>query len=178
MKREGYPPALCREPDCASSTLGNIILPSLNEMLAATFGVSVVALFLRARSGIMIGSPDGYSWHVASPLESVRPHGSPASLLSASRSAGCRFLIPPGHRGIIAEYSGHRASVVAALYVLLRRRAIGRSDPASVRRTVTSIGLFALSLLCVRRGALGWRSRITVSECGRRLCDRIGLLIA
>src|SRR5918994_3636240 len=156
MKREGYPLPFAANLTAASSTLGNIIPPSLMMIVyAATGGVSVGAMFLTGIvPGVMIGVLQmGYSWYVASRLGiGATTHFSGRALLSASRSAWLPLMIPVlVIGGIIGGiFTATEASVVAALYVMLLAagyRALGPRRLFAV--TQDSIGLFSLSLLRV-----------------------------
>src|SRR5918994_1859975 len=98
MRREGYPVGFSVGLTAASSTLGNIIPPSLMMIIyAATGGVSVGAMFLTGIvPGILIGCGQMmWSWHVASRLGiGATTRFSGRQLLSASRSAWLALLIP------------------------------------------------------------------------------------
>jgi len=164
MKREGYPAGFTVGITAASSTLGNIIPPSLMMIIyAATAGVSVGALFLAGIvPGILIGVGQMFwGWRVASRLgigEST-PF-STRRLLSTGRAAGPALLIPILVIGGIlgGVFTATEASVVAVLYVLLLAALQRRTGPRKLfRLTEDSIGLFSLSLLCVAAASLwGW----------------------
>jgi len=164
MQREGYPNGFSVGVTAASSTLGNIIPPSLMMIIyAATGGVSVGAMFLTGIiPGILIGGGQMmWSWRVSSRLGiGANTRFSGRQLLSASRSAWLALLIPVVVIGGIigGVFTATEASLVAALYVILL---------AAVYRTFEwrrlfsigqdSIGLFSLSLLCVAAASLwGW----------------------
>jgi tripartite ATP-independent transporter DctM subunit len=164
MQREGYPNGFSVGVTAASSTLGNIIPPSLMMIIyAATGGVSVGAMFLTGIiPGILIGGGQMmWSWRVSSRLGiGATTRFSGRQLLSASRSAWLALLIPVVVIGGIigGVFTATEASLVAALYVILL---------AAVYRTFEwrrlfnvgqdSIGLFSLSLLCVAAASLwGW----------------------
>jgi tripartite ATP-independent transporter DctM subunit len=164
MQREGYPSGFTVGVTAASSTLGNIIPPSLMMIIyAATGGVSVGAMFLTGIiPGILIGVGQMmWSWRVSSRLGiAATTRFSGRQLLSASRSAWLALLIPVVVIGGIigGVFTATEASLVAALYVILL---------AAVYRTFEwrrlfsvgqdSIGLFSLSLLCVAAASLwGW----------------------
>lgn len=164
MQREGYPSGFTVGITAASSTLGNIIPPSLMMIIyAATGGVSVGAMFLTGIiPGILIGVGQMmWSWRVSSRLGiAATTRFSGRQLLSASRSAWLALLIPVVVIGGIigGVFTATEASLVAALYVILL---------AAVYRTFEwrrlfsvgqdSIGLFSLSLLCVAAASLwGW----------------------
>jgi tripartite ATP-independent transporter DctM subunit len=185
MKREGYPLGFTACLTAASSTLGNIIPPSLMMIVyAATGGVSVAALFLTGIvPGIMIGVLQMfYSWRVASRLGiGATTQFSGQGLLTATRSAGLPLLIPIIVIGGIigGVFTATEASVVSALYVILLAAAY---RTLGLRRifTVTgdSIGLFSLSLLCVAAASLwGWLLAFYgIPQAAVAWCDRMGLL--
>ena len=164
MQREGYPNGFSVGVTAASSTLGNIIPPSLMMIIyAATGGVSVGAMFLTGIvPGILIGGGQMmWSWRVSSRLGiGATTRFSGRQLLSASRSAWLALLIPVVVIGGIigGVFTATEASLVAALYVILLA-AVYRTF--EWRRLLSvgqeSIGLFSLSLLCVAAASLwGW----------------------
>jgi tripartite ATP-independent transporter DctM subunit len=164
MKREGYPTGFTVGITAASSTLGNIIPPSLMMIIyAATEGISVGAMFLAGIvPGIMIG--------VGQMLWAARVAGrhrigerksfSSRRLLSTGRAAWPTLLIPLIVIGGIigGVFTATEASVVAVLYVLLLAVAFREAAARRLfRLTEDSIGLFSLSLLCVAAASLwGW----------------------
>ena len=161
MKRERYPAGFTVALNAASSTLGNIIPPSLMMIIyAATAGLSVGAMFLSGIiPGILIGVGQMlYSWRVAARLDiGERTPFTRKALLATTRSAWPALLIPAliiG--GILAGlFTATEASVAAMLYVLLLTilyRQFGFSR--MFRLTDDSIGLFSLSLLCVAAASL------------------------
>ena len=164
MKREGYPSGFTVGITAASSTLGNIIPPSLMMIIyAATAGVSVGAMFLAGIiPGLLIGLGQmAWAWRVASRLGiGEATTYSSSGLLSASRSAWPALLIPIIVIGGIlgGVFTATEASVVAVFYVLLLSlvyRQFGWSR--LFKLTEDSIGLFSLSLLCVAAASLwGW----------------------
>lgn len=164
MKREGYPAGFSAGLTAASSTLGNIIPPSLMMIIyAATAGLSVGAMFL---SGIVPGLLIGFiqmAWsrRVAARLDigDVAPF-SVGRLRSSARSAWPPLVIPVIVIGGILGglFTATEASVIAVLYVLILCAA---SHDFGLRKlfrlTEDSIGLFSLSLLCVAAASLwGW----------------------
>src|SRR5688572_14579595 len=190
MKREGYPVGFTAGLTAASSTLGNIIPPSLMMIVyAATGGVSVGALFLTGIvPGIMIGILQmAYSWHVASRLGiGATTQFSARALLSASRSAWLPLLVPVlVIGGIIGGiFTATEASVAAALYVMLlaagyrtlgpRRLLVVTSGGLSDARTAAAARRHAgqhrsvLPVAAVRRGG------VTVGMAARVLRDSSG----
>jgi tripartite ATP-independent transporter DctM subunit len=164
MRREGYPVGFSVGLTAASSTLGNIIPPSLMMIIyAATGGVSVGAMFLTGIiPGMLIGCAQmTWSWRVASRLGiGATARFSGRGLLTATRSAWLPLLIPIlVIGGIIGGiFTATEASVVSTLYVILLAvayRSLGLRQLVSVSQD--SIGLFSLSLLCVAAASLwGW----------------------
>lgn len=164
MKREGYPADFTTGLTAASSTLGNIIPPSLMMIIyAATAGVSVGVMFLAGIvPGILIAVGQMlWARRVAGRLEigeastfSVR------RLLSSGRAAWAALLIPVIVIGGIMGglFTATEAGVVAVLYVLILAAATPRFGIRGLfRLTEDSIGLFSLSLLCVAAASLwGW----------------------
>lgn len=164
MKREGYPTGFTVGITAASSTLGNIIPPSLMMIIyAATAGVSVGAMFLAGIiPGILIGLGQMvWGARVAKRLDvgEAAPF-STRRLLSASTPALPALMIPLIVMGgiIAGVFTATEASVVAVLYVLLLWVAYRHFDLRRLfRLTEDSIGLFSLSLLCVAAASLwGW----------------------
>jgi tripartite ATP-independent transporter DctM subunit len=164
MAREGYPPGFSAGITAASSTLGNIIPPSLMMIIyAATAGLSVGALFLAGIvPGILIGLGQmAWAARVAARLGigEAEPF-STRRLRTTTRAAWPTLVIPVIVIGGIlgGVFTATEASVVAVLYVLAlslatRRIGLGRL----FRVTEDSIGLFSLSLLCVAAASLwGW----------------------
>jgi tripartite ATP-independent transporter DctM subunit len=164
MKREGYPTGFAVGITAASSTLGNVIPPSLMMIIyAAISGVSVGAMFLAGIvPGLLIGVGQMlWAGGVASRLgigEAATFSG--RKVVAASRSAWAALLIPVlVLGGILAGiFTATEASVIAVLYVLLL--AVGYREISFTRlfrTTEDSISLFSLSLLCVAAAAVwGW----------------------
>jgi tripartite ATP-independent transporter DctM subunit len=164
MKREGYPAGFTAGLTAASSTLGNVIPPSLMMIIyAATAGLSVGAMFL---SGIVPGLLIGFlqmAWSARVAARLRIGESTPFSarrLRSSARSAWPTLVIPAIVIGGILGglFTATEASVIAVLYVLLLsmgRRGLGLRQ--LFRVTEDSIGLFSLSLLCVAAASLwGW----------------------
>lgn len=164
MKREGYPDGFAVGVTAASSTLGNIIPPSLMMIIySATAGVSVGAMFLAGIvPGILIGASQMiWSARVARRLGiGETAVFSTRRMLMASRSAGLALLIPVIVIGGILGgiFTATEASVVAVVYVLILAVAGRRTGLRQLLRvSEDSIGLFSLSLLCVAAASLwGW----------------------
>jgi tripartite ATP-independent transporter DctM subunit len=164
MTREGYPAGFTAGITAASSTLGNIIPPSLMMIIyAATAGLSVGALFL---AGIVPGLLIGFgqmAWarRVAGRLRiEERTPFSWHRLRSAGRLAWPTLVIPVIVIGGIlgGVFTATEASVVALVYVLMLAVALRQITPGRLfRLSEDSIGLFSLSLLCVAAASLwGW----------------------
>lgn len=164
MKKEGYPTGFTVGLTAASSTLGNIIPPSLMMIIyAATAGLSVGALFLAGIvPGILIGVGQMvWAWRVAADSGIVEmTRFSPGRLLSTTRAAWPALLIPVIVIGGIlgGVFTATEASVVAVLYVLALSVITRQASPRRLfRLTDESISLFSLSLLCVAAASLwGW----------------------
>lgn len=164
MKREGYPAGFTAGLTAASSTLGNIIPPSLMMIIyAATAGLSVGAMFLSGIvPGIMIGLLQmAWAGRVATRLRiGESTPFSAGRLRSAAWLAWPSLIIPVLVIGGILGglFTATEASVVAVLYVLFLAIA---TRELGLRRLFTltedSISLFSLSLLCVAAASLwGW----------------------
>jgi tripartite ATP-independent transporter DctM subunit len=164
MKREGYPAGFTAGLTAASSTLGNIIPPSLMMIIyAATAGISVGALFLAGIvPGLIVGLGQmAWSARVASRLQigETTPFRL-RQLGSATRSTWPTLVIPILVIGGIlgGVFTATEASVVAVLYVVLLAagsRQLGLRQ--LFRLSEDCIGLFSLSLLCVAAASLwGW----------------------
>jgi tripartite ATP-independent transporter DctM subunit len=164
MRREGYPAGFAAGLTAASSTLGNIIPPSLMMIVyAATAGLSVGAMFL---SGIVPGLLIGllqmaWAGRVAARLRVGDSTSFSLRRLRSSAASTWPTLVVPVIviGGILGGlFTATEASVVAVLYVLLlafasRELSVGRL----YRVTEDSISLFSLSLLCVAAASLwGW----------------------
>lgn len=164
MKREGYPVGFTVGLTSASSTLGNIIPPSLMMIIyAAAAGVSVGAMFLTGIiPGIMIGLLQMiYARRVATRLGiGETATFSMRQLATSAIRAWPALLIPLLVIGGIigGVFTATEASVMAALYVLLLalvKRGFGLRQLFDL--TEESIGMFSLSLLCVAAASLwGW----------------------
>lgn len=164
MKREGYPAGFTVGVTAASSTLGNIIPPSLMMIIyAATAGVSVGAMFLAGIvPGILIGVGQMmWSWRVATRLGiGERAVFSTRRLFTTGRLAWLAMLIPVIVIGGIlgGVFTATEASVVAALYAILLAVVYRQFGFRRLFRVAEdSVGLFSLSLLCVAAASLwGW----------------------
>ncbi len=164
MTREGYPAGFSAGITAASSTLGNIIPPSLMMIIyAATAGLSVGAMFLSGIvPGVLIGLAQMvWAGRVASRLRigestpfSVR------TLKSTARLAWTALVIPVIVIGGIlgGVFTATEASVIAVGYVLVVSLLSRQLTFARLfKLTEDSTGLFSLSLLCVAAASLwGW----------------------
>ena len=164
MRREGYPVPFAVGVTAASSTLGNIIPPSLMMIIyAASAGVSVGAMFLTGIvPGLLIGLGQmAYSWRVATRLGiGGTSTFSARGFFAAGRSAGFALFIPVIILGGIlgGMFTATEAAVIAVLVVLLLAAGYRQLGAAELYRVAQdSIGLFSLSLLCVAAASLwGW----------------------
>jgi tripartite ATP-independent transporter DctM subunit len=164
MKREGYPAGFAAGLTAASSTLGNIIPPSLMMIIyAASAGLSVGAMFL---SGIVPGALIGfiqmvYSARVARRLRigEFTPFSFPR-LSSSFKIAWPSLVIPVIIIGGIlgGVFTATEASVIAVVYVLFVATVARQLRGGQLfRLTEDSISMFSLSLLCVAAASLwGW----------------------
>jgi len=164
MKREGYPAGFAVGITAASSTLGNVIPPSLMMIIyAATAGLSVGAMFLAGIvPGLVIGLAQmAWAGRVAARLRigESQPF-SARRLWSTARAAWPTLLIPVLVIGGIlgGVFTATEAAVAAVLYVLFLAMAFRRLSLRTLfALTEDSIGLFSLSLLCVAAASLwGW----------------------
>ena len=162
--REGYPTPFSVALTAASSTLGNIIPPSLMMIVyAASAGVSVGAMFLAGIiPGILIGVGQMiYSYYVAKKhgIGATEPFSRKRLVETTRESAWALFIPVVIIGGIIGGvFTATEASVVAVLYMLglwvWQRTLTWRG---LFELTEESIGMFSLSLLCVAAASLwGW----------------------
>jgi tripartite ATP-independent transporter DctM subunit len=164
MKREGYPTGFAAGLTAASSTLGNVIPPSLMMIIyAASAGLSVGAMFLSGIvPGILIGLLQmAWSARVAARLRIGDSTPFSASTLRSSTRAAFPSLVIPVIiiGGILGGFfTATEASVVAVLYVLVLAMASRQLTGGGLFRvSEDSISLFSLSLLCVAAASLwGW----------------------
>ena len=161
MEREGYSKGFSVGITAASSTLGNVIPPSLMMIIyAATAGVSVCAMFL---AGIVPGILIGLGQMIWSYRTAVREgigegdQFSARKVLTTGRSASLALLVPViVIGGIIGGiFTATEASVVAVLYALLLTLTYKQFKPRQIYAVAQdSVGLFALSLICVAAASL------------------------
>lgn len=164
MEREGYSKGFSAAITAASSTLGNIIPPSLMMIIyAATAGVSVGAMFLAGIvPGVLIGLGQmGWSYWIASRFDvGQRDPFSARQLLKTGRASSLALFVPIiVIGGIIGGiFTATEASVVAALYSVLLAIGYRQFSPKRLYAVVSdSVGLFSLSLICVAAASLwGW----------------------
>jgi tripartite ATP-independent transporter DctM subunit len=185
MEREGYSKGFSVGITAASSTLGNIIPPSLMMIIyAATAGVSVGAMFLAGIiPGILIGVGQMIWAYRVATKEGIGEGDtfSPKKIVSTGKSAGLALFVPViVIGGIIGGiFTATEASVVAALYVVLLSMVYRQFNAKGLFAVAQdSIGLFALSLICVAAASLwGWLlAYYDVPQSVVRALDEAGLL--
>lgn len=164
MVKKGYEKGFTAGVTAASSTLGNIIPPSVMMIIyAATAGLSVGAMFLTGLiPGLMIGVGQmAYSYYFA-----VK-HGIGAEqkfslrkLLANTKAAIFALAIPViVIGGIIGGiFTATEASVIAVVYAFVLSVFFGEFRFGKFYRVIKdSVGLFSLSLFCVAAASLwGW----------------------
>ena len=161
MTREGYPISFTVNVTTASSTLGNIIPPSLMMIVyAATAGLSVGSLFLAGIvPGLLVGVGQmtwGYRVARRHGIGERTPFSWPG-LRSATRAGWTALVIPVIVIGGIlgGVFTATEASVVALVYVLVVALASRQiTVPRLFRLTEDTIGLFSFLLLCVAAASL------------------------
>ncbi len=164
MKREGYPTGFSVAVTAASSTLGNIIPPSLMMIIySASAGVSVGAMFLAGIiPGILLAAGQMiWSYLLAKKLDvPIKGEFSTQNLFAAGRKAWSALVIPIIIIGGIVGgiFTATEASVVAALYVFLLAIAYRQLKVSRFYNVLSdSVSLFSLSLFCVAAASLwGW----------------------
>ena len=185
MEREGYSKGFSVGITAASSTLGNIIPPSLMMIIyAATAGVSVGAMFLAGIiPGILIGVGQMIWAYRVATKEGIGEGDtfSPKKIVSTGKSAGLALFVPIiVIGGIIGGiFTATEASVVAALYAILLSMVYRQFNAKGLFAVAQdSIGLFALSLICVAAASLwGWLlAYYDVPQSVVRALDEAGLL--
>lgn len=164
MTKGGYPKGFTVGVTAASSTLGNIIPPSVMMIIyAATAGLSVGAMFLTGLiPGVMIGVGQmAFSFYFA-----VK-HGIGTDykfafkkLLSSTKAAIFALIIPIIVIGGIigGVFTATEASVIAVVYAFVLSVFYGEFSFGKFYRLIKgSVGLFSLSLFCVAAASLwGW----------------------
>ena len=162
--RTGYPAGFTVGVTAASSTLGNIIPPSLMMIIyAATAGLSVGALFLMGIvPGILIGGLQMvYSYFVAYKLGiGANNKFSWRRLWQNSKVAFLALLIPIIVVGgiMLGIFTATEASCITLLYTLLLTGIYKEINISRVYETFKkSVGFFSLSLFCVAAASVwGW----------------------
>ncbi len=164
MTKVGYPKGFTVGITSASSTLGNIIPPSIMMIIyASTAGLSVGGLFLTGIiPGILIGGgqmalASHFAWR----------HGigtdhkfSLRNLLTSSKAAVFALAIPVIVIGgiMFGVFTSTEASVVAVVYVFILSFIYRKFSFNKIYAVLkNSVGLFSLSLFCVAAASLwGW----------------------
>jgi tripartite ATP-independent transporter DctM subunit len=162
--KAGYPAGFTVGITAASSTLGNIIPPSLMMIIyAATAGLSVGSLFLAGIvPGVLIATLQmGYSFYVAYELGIGGEHKfSFKRLLVNGKIALLALVIPIFVIGGIVGgiFTATEASCGCVLYSLFLTFIYKEISLKKVYETFqTSLSLFSLSLFCVAAASLwGW----------------------
>ncbi|WP_321991342.1 TRAP transporter large permease [Marispirochaeta aestuarii] len=162
--KAGYPRGFTAGITAASSTLGNIIPPSLMMIIyAATAGLSVGGMFLSGIiPGVLIGTLQmGYSFFVAYRLGIGGDHKfSFKRLWKHSKLAILALFIPIIVIGgiIFGIFTATEASSITVLYALVLALLYREASLKKIYETFkTSLGLFSLSLFCVAAASLwGW----------------------
>ncbi len=162
--KAGYPAGFTVGVTAASSTLGNIIPPSLMMIIyAATAGLSVGGLFLTGIvPGILIGAMQMlYSFYIAYKLGIGGDHRfSLKNLLVNGKIAVLALIIPIVVIGGIVGgiFTATEASCVCVLYSLFLTFIYKEISLKKVYETFqVSLSLFSLSLFCVAAASLwGW----------------------
>ncbi|MEJ2649337.1 MAG: TRAP transporter large permease [Sedimentisphaerales bacterium] len=161
MVKQGYGKGFTVGVTSASSTLGNIIPPSLMMIIyAATAGLSVGAMFLTGIiPGLMIGIGQiVFSFYYAFKHEIGADHEfSWRNLLKHAKSASLALVIPIiVIGGIIAGiFTATEASLIAVVYAFFLSIVYRQfSFKKFYKLTTFSIGFFSLSLFCVAAASL------------------------
>lgn len=183
--KAGYPAGFTVGITAASSTLGNIIPPSLMMIIyAATAGLSVGGLFLAGIvPGIIIGFLQmGYSFFVAYKFGIGGDHKfSFRRLWSNSKIAVMALFIPIVVVGgiILGVFTATEASCITVLYALFLAFLYKEASFRKIYETFkTSLGLFSLSLFCVAAASLwGWvLAYYNIPEMVVAYLDSVGML--
>jgi len=164
MTKEGYPKGFTVGVTAASSTLGNIIPPSVMMIIyAATAGLSVGGLFMTGIiPGVMIGFGQmGFSYYFA-----VK-HGigtdykfSFKNLLSSTKAGIFPLAIPVIVIGGIigGVFTATEAALITVVYTFVLSVFYGEFGFGKFYRLIKGcVGLFSLSLFCVAAASMwGW----------------------
>jgi tripartite ATP-independent transporter DctM subunit len=164
MTKEGYPKGFTVGVTAASSTLGNIIPPSVMMIVyAATAGLSVGGLFLTGIiPGVMIGVGQMvFSYYFAAKHGIGTEHKFAFNkLFSGTKAAFFPLIIPVIVIGGIigGVFTATEASVVSVIYVFVLSIFYGEFGFGKFYRVIRDcVGLFSLSLFCVAAASMwGW----------------------
>jgi tripartite ATP-independent transporter DctM subunit len=164
MTKVGYPKGFTVGITSASSTLGNIIPPSIMMIIyASTAGISVGGLFLTGIiPGILIGVGQmALAFHFAWKQGIGADHKfSFRNLWSRSKAAVFALAIPIIVIGgiMFGVFTATEASVIAVVYTLFLALIYGEFSLKRIYPVLkNSVGLFSLSLFCVAAASLwGW----------------------
>ncbi len=164
MTKVGYPKGFTVGITSASSTLGNIIPPSIMMIIyASTAGISVGGLFLTGIiPGVLIGVGQmALAFHFAWKHGIGSDHKfSFRNLMSRSKAAVFALAIPVIVIGgiMFGVFTATEASVIAVVYTLFLALIYGEFSFRRIYPVLkNSVGLFSLSLFCVAAASLwGW----------------------
>ena len=164
MEKEGYETGFTVGITAASSTLGNIIPPSIMMIIyAATAGLSVGEMFLTGIiPGILIGVGQMlYATYYAVKNNIGGNHKfSFKSVLINLKSSFAALVIPILVMGgiILGVFTATEAAVIAVVYSIILTLFYKETNLAKFIDTIkTSVGLFSLSLFAVAAASLwGW----------------------
>lgn len=164
MEKEGYSKGFTVGITAASSTLGNIIPPSIMMIIyAATAGLSVGGMFLTGIiPGILIGVGQmGFAvfYAVRHNIGGDHPFSFKAVLIAFKKSFAA-LVIPILVMGgiILGVFTATEAAVIAVVYSVLLTILYRETNFSKFLNTIkTSVGLFSLSLFAVAAASLwGW----------------------
>ncbi|MBA7684589.1 C4-dicarboxylate TRAP transporter large permease protein DctM [subsurface metagenome] len=185
MVKAGYPKGFTVGVTAASSTLGNIIPPSIMMIIyAATAGLSVGCLFLAGIvPGVMVGVGQiAFSLYFASRHRiGVEQKFSFKKLVTSTKSAVFALVMPVIVMGgiIAGVFTATEASVIVVVYALVLSILYRGLTPRKLYKvTEKSVGLFSLSLFCVAAASLwGWiLAYYNVPQTVVTRLDAVGLL--
>jgi tripartite ATP-independent transporter DctM subunit len=187
MTAEGYPKGFTVGITSASSTLGNIIPPSIMMIIyAATANLSVGGLFLTGIiPGILIGVGQmslAYRFAWKNGIGAGRRFSWQA-LAHHSRRAVLALAIPVIVIGgiMLGVFTATEASVIAVVYAFVLAVIYRRFSFRSMYTVLkNSVGLFSLSLFCVAAASLwGWvLAYHNVPQSVVRSLEAAGLLVS
>lgn len=164
MEKEGYPTGFTVGITAASSTLGNIIPPSIMMIIyAATAGLSVGGMFL---TGIIPGILVGGSQILYAVYFTTKHNIGGSSkfsfknFLSSLKESFAALVIPVIVMGgiILGVFTATEAGVIAVLYSIILTLFYKELNLKQFIDTIrTSVGMFSLSLFAVAAASLwGW----------------------